>query len=82
MVQEQIVRCRKRSVSPSAKLSSKLIRSVKIFSCISLPTDSPFFVRNPKVNVEEEPWVKLNTVQLGYQVTAILKFYYPVKFIT
>lgn len=63
MVQEQIVRCRKRSVSPSAKLSNKLIRSVKSFSCISLPTDSPFFVRNPKVNVEEEPWVKLNTVQ-------------------
>ena len=43
MVQEQIVRYRKRSVSPSAKLSNKLIRSVKSFSCISLPTDSPFF---------------------------------------
>ena len=41
MVQEQIVRYRKRSVSPSAKLSNKLIRSVK--SQISLPTDSPFF---------------------------------------
>lgn len=31
MVQEQIVRCRKKSVSPSAKLSNKLIRSVKSF---------------------------------------------------
>ena len=62
MVKEQIVRYRKKSVSPSAKLSNKLIRSVKSISCISLSADSPFFVRDPEVNVKEEHWMKLNPV--------------------